>query len=129
MPVSDARRSAKLGVRTPPGGKTVKLPQITHLQFSVLAFLRSAEQPGKAVRRQLADLGLRRSGPAFYQLMSRLEDAGLVRGRYNQKVIEGQIIKERFYAITEDGIEAWRATRDFYVETIRAAERAPTESV
>lgn len=107
----------------------MKLPQITHLQFSVLAFLRSAEQPGKAVRGQLADLGLRRSGPAFYQLMSRLEDAGLVRGRYDQKVIEGQIIKERFYAITEDGIEAWRATRDFYVETIRASERAPTESV
>jgi DNA-binding PadR family transcriptional regulator len=110
------------------GDHDVKLPRITHLQFSVLASLRGGEQAGKAVRGQLAELGLRRSGPAFYQLMSRLEDAGLVEGRYDQKVIDGQIIKERFYAITEDGLDAWQATRDFYVETIRAAEQAPTES-
>jgi DNA-binding PadR family transcriptional regulator len=106
----------------------LKLPQTTHLQFSVLAFLQAGEQSGKAVRRRLGELGLRRSSPAFYQLMSRLEDAGLVEGRYDQKVIDGQIIKERFYAITEDGLDAWQATRDFYVETIRAAEQAPTES-
>ena len=107
----------------------MKLPQITHLQFSVLAFLKGSEAPGKAVRRQLAELGMRRSGPAFYQLMSRLEDAGLVAGRYDQKVIDGQIIKERFYTISEAGAEAWQATRDFYVETIRSAEQAHTECV
>ena len=56
----------------------MKLPQITHLQFSVLAFLQGGERPGKSVRQQLAERGMRRSGPAFYQLMSRLEDAGLV---------------------------------------------------
>jgi len=67
----------------------VSLPEITHLQFSVLAFLRSDEQPGKAVREQLAGLGLKRSGPAFYQLMARLEDAELVDGRYDQKIVEG----------------------------------------
>ena len=104
----------------------MELPQITHLQFSVLAFLHGGERPGKAVRSKLAELGLRRSGPAFYQLMSRLEDAGLVDGRYDQKVIDGQIIKERFYTVTEEGVEAWKATRDFYVETIRSAEHAPS---
>jgi DNA-binding PadR family transcriptional regulator len=106
----------------------VELPQITHLQFSVLAFLQAGERPGKAVRAQLGAHGMRRSGPAFYQLMSRLEDAGLVRGRYDQKVIDGQIIKERCYDITDAGRDAWRATRDFYVETIRSAEHAHTES-
>ncbi len=104
-----------------------KLPEITHLQFSVLAFLHGGEHPGRDVRQRLADLGLRRSGPAFYQLMSRLEDAGLVEGRYQQKVVDGQIIKERFYTISEDGIEAWQATRDFYVDAIRAAERVRAE--
>ena len=105
----------------------MKLPEITHLQFSVLAYLQSEERAGKAVRAQLAELGMRRSGPAFYQLMSRMEDSGLVDGRYEQKVIDGQIIKERFYAVTDKGLEAWRATRDFYVETIRAAEHAAQE--
>jgi DNA-binding PadR family transcriptional regulator len=107
----------------------VKLPRITHLQFSVLALLQGGERPGKAVRQQLAELGMRRSGPAFYQLMSRLEDAELVEGRYDQKVIDGQIIKERFYTISEAGVEAWQATRDFYVETIRSAGHAHTEGV
>ena len=107
----------------------MKLPQITHLQFSVLASLQGGERPGKSVRQQLAGLGMRRSGPAFYQLMSRLEDAELVAGRYHQKVIDGQIIKERFYTISEEGVRAWQATRDFYVETIRSAEQAHTEGV
>lgn len=107
----------------------MKLPQITHLQFSVLAFLHGGERPGKAVRQQLAELGMRRSGPAFYQLMGRLEDAGLVEGRYDQKIVDGQIIKERLYAISEAGADAWQATRDFYVETIRSAEHAYPEGV
>jgi len=106
----------------------VKLPKITHLQFSVLASLMGGEQAGKSVRRQLAELGMRRSGPAFYQLMSRLEDAGLVVGRYDQKVVDGQIIKERVYEVSDEGAAAWQATRDFYVETIRTAEHAHTES-
>jgi DNA-binding PadR family transcriptional regulator len=107
----------------------VKIPSITHLQFSVLAYLQGGERSGKSVRGQLGDLGMRRSGPAFYQLMSRLEDAGLVAGRYDQKVIDGQIIKERFYTVSEEGLDAWTSTRDFYMETIRAAEQAHTEIV
>ena len=102
----------------------VTLPEITHLQFSVLAILHNGEQPGRTLRGQLAELGMRRSGPAFYQLMSRLEDAGLVEGRYEQKIVGGQIIKERFYCLTDGGTESWRATRDFYLKTIRAAEHA-----
>ena len=105
----------------------MKLPQITHLQFSVLAFLQGGERAGKAVRGKLSELGIRRSGPAFYQLMSRLEDAGLVEGHYDQKVIDGQIIKERFYTISEEGVDAWKATRDFYAETLRSTEHAHTE--
>ena len=32
--------------------------------------------------------------------MARLEDAGLVAGEYDQKIVDGQIIKERRYALT-----------------------------
>ena len=47
--------------------------------------------------------------------MARLEEAGMVDGRYDQKVIDGQIIKERVYTITGSGIHAWEEFRDFAI--------------
>jgi PadR family transcriptional regulator PadR len=95
-----------------------RVPEITHLQYLVLALLREGPRLGRQVRHRLAQHGVRRSAPAFYQMMARLEDAGLVAGDYDQKVIEAQIIKERRYTLTAPGEAAWRKTRDFYVETI-----------
>src|SRR5688500_1063257 len=91
------------------------LPEVTHLQFLVLAvLLDGGELPGRVVREKLAEAGQRKSGPAFYQFMARLEDAGLVEGWYDQKVVDGQIIKERRYRIAGRGVEAVEATRAFY---------------
>ena len=95
-----------------------RVPAITHLQFLVLTMLRSGSRLGRHVRRGLARHGVRRSAPAFYQMMARLEDAGLVDGDYDQKVIDSQIIKERRYSLTRAGETSWKATRDFYVESI-----------
>jgi len=97
-----------------------RIPDITHLQFLVLGMLRSEARLGRDVRRDLAKHGARRSGPAFYQMMARLEDAALVVGEYDQKVVAGQIIKERRYTLTPAGAAAWRATRDFYLSKIAA---------
>ena len=91
-----------------------RIPEITHLQFLVLGMLRGGERPAAHVRRALARHGVRRTGPAFYQMMARLEDAGLVAGEYDQKIVDGQIIKERRYALTARGEAAWTATRAFY---------------
>jgi DNA-binding PadR family transcriptional regulator len=103
-----------------------RIPDITHLQFLVLALLRDGERAGRVVRRALARHGVRRSGPAFYQMMARLEDAGLVEGAYDQKIVDAQIIKERRYALTPRGRAAWSATRAFYDETIgEYGERQP----
>ena len=96
------------------------IPEITHLQFLVLGMLRGAERQGRFLRRALARHGVRRSGPAFYQMMARLEDAGLVDGEYQQKIVDGQIIKERRYGLTSRGEAAWSATRAFYSEAIDA---------
>jgi DNA-binding PadR family transcriptional regulator len=101
-----------------------RIPRITHLQFLVLGMLRGSTRRGRHVRRELAKHGVRRSGPAFYQMMARLEDAGLVTGASDQKIVAGQIIKERQYALTAAGAAAWTATRDFYVTKIAAFERA-----
>jgi len=95
--------------------ETLALPEITHLQFLVLATLLDDGRPGKKIREELSRRGARRSGPAFYQLMARLEDAGLVEGRYEQRAVDGQVIKERRNRLTPDGRVAWEATRDFYL--------------
>ena len=91
-----------------------RLPEITHLQFLVLHALRSGTRRGLALRELLRRHGVRRSGPAFYQMMARLEDAGLVEGRYERRVHEGHAVKERRYEITRAGAAAWEATRAFY---------------
>jgi DNA-binding PadR family transcriptional regulator len=96
------------------------LPGVTHLQFAVLGQLLADEQAGRQLRRGLARLGERRSAPAFYQMMARLEDAGLVSGRYDQRLLDGQLIKERRYRITASGVRAWERTREFYEAQIAA---------
>lgn len=98
------------------------LPDITHLQFLVLGALRHSGRLGRNLRRELTRHGVRRSGPAFYQMMARLEDAGLVEGAYDQKIIASQIIKERRYQITIAGVAAWNETRDFYLKQIAASD-------
>jgi DNA-binding PadR family transcriptional regulator len=94
--------------------KPRSLPDVTHLQFLVLGLLRSQEQSGRVIREALATYGVRRSAPAFYQLMSRLESAGLVQGRYEQIVVGDQAVTERRYHITPDGQRAWTRAHDFY---------------
>jgi DNA-binding PadR family transcriptional regulator len=93
----------------------LKLPEITHLQFLVLDALAGDEHAGRALRERLAAYGVRNSGPAFYQMMSRLEEAGLVEGWYEQAVVEGQHLKERRYRLTRDGKRALDETRNFYL--------------
>jgi len=95
-----------------------RIPDVTHLQFLVLAILRGGERTGRALRKQLARHGAARTGPAFYQMMARLEDAGLVAGAYDQKIVAAQIIKERRYTLTPAGESAWAATRAFYDEAL-----------
>ena len=108
---------------------TMKVPEITHLQFFVIGTLMNGEVSGKHVRAELRQQGVRKSGPAFYQLMARLEDSGFVSGRYDQKVIDGQIIKERRYKLCGKGVQAWERTRDFYLEQARLVSQGGLSSV
>jgi DNA-binding PadR family transcriptional regulator len=90
------------------------LPELTHLQFIVIGVLLADEQSGKDIRRELKRQGVRRTGPAFYQMMARLEEAGWIDGFYTQEVVDAQIIKERRYRVKPSGVRAWNSTRDFY---------------
>lgn len=92
------------------------LPPITHLQFLVLNSLANGERSGAELREDLGRNKVRLSGPAFYQAMSRLEESGFVKGRYEQKTIKGQAIKLRHYKILADGLRACAETQRFYVQ-------------
>ena len=80
-----------------------QLPDLTHLQFLILGVLRGDQQPGRVLRDALAGYGIRRTGPAFYQLMARLEKDGLVDGWYEQVTVGDQAVTERRYRLTADG--------------------------
>ena len=99
------------------------LPDLTHLQFLVLGVLRADEQPGRALRDALAGYGIRRTGPAFYQLMARLEKDGLINGWYEQVTVGDQAVTERRYRITADGKRRWNEARAFYEHVARAAAK------
>jgi DNA-binding PadR family transcriptional regulator len=90
------------------------IPEISNLQLVLLAALMNGDRSGRDLRNLLAKEKHKKSAPAFYQLMARMEDAKLVRGRYEQKVVEGQLIKERVYTITGGGIAAYRSALEFF---------------
>ena len=89
----------------------------------MLGVLRSDEQPGRVLRQALASYGVRRSGPAFYQLMARIERAGLVEGWYEQVVVGDQAVTERRYRITREGGRLWAEAHRFYDELARRSPR------
>jgi DNA-binding PadR family transcriptional regulator len=99
------------------------LPDLTHLQFLVLGVLRSEEQSGRTLRDALAGYGIRRTGPAFYQLMARMEKDGLADGWYEQITVGDQLVTERRYRITGDGKKRWNEARAFYDHVARVATK------
>lgn len=101
------------------------IPRLSHLQFLVVGILRGKSVPGRKIREDLKNFQVKKSGPAFYQLMARLEDAGLVEGCYNQEIVSSQIIRERHYSLTADGASAWVQSRDFYLGAIRGFDEMP----
>lgn|ERR1039457_643282 len=92
----------------------IAIPQLSHLQFAVLDVLGTDVGSGKELRKRLSERGIKKSGPSFYQMMARLEEAKFVEGSYKQEIIEGQIIKERQYRIVADGVRALNRTKQYY---------------
>jgi DNA-binding PadR family transcriptional regulator len=93
----------------------MSLPKLSHLQSLIVESIGSQKISGRELRLKLAkEHRERKTGPAFYQMMSRLEDGGLVEGEYTQKIVDGQIIKERLYRVTASGEKALRSTLKFY---------------
>ena len=96
------------------------IPKLSHLQFAVLEVLlrvrdgKKTTMIGEEVRIALGKVGIDRKGPAFFQLMRRLEAAKLVESDYRIHLKRGDEIKKRHYEITDEGIRALNETRQFY---------------
>jgi DNA-binding PadR family transcriptional regulator len=99
------------------------VPEITHLQFLVLEIIGALERPGRYIREQLQKEGARKSLPAFYQMMARLEDAGLIKGSTHAISVEGQPATERRYKITGSGLKALQQVKGFYSDSALTAIR------
>ena len=95
-----------------------RLPKLTHMQFLVLGLLKEQDQPGRVIREALAAHGVKRSAPAVYQLMARLERDRLVDGWYEQVTAGDQAVTERRYRLRPSGAKLWTEARDFYTAII-----------
>ncbi len=96
--------------------KQNELPELTGLQFLIMETIGARKMLGAELRERLKERKVHKTGPAFYQLMARLEEAKLVEGWYEQEVIDGQIIKQRCYRVTGLGERTRRATLEFYAQ-------------
>lgn len=99
------------------------IPPATHLQFLILDIIgESKERPGLAIRQCLIEYDEERNGPAFYQLMRRLEDYAWVKGEYASTVQSatanrrGQHLREKTYRLTALGKKVHNQTLQFYQE-------------
>jgi DNA-binding PadR family transcriptional regulator len=90
------------------------IPKYTHQQFAVLNTLKEGELWGRDLRAALKGEGYSSTNASFYELMDRLETAGLVEGRYEERDVLGQLFKERKYEITGLGEQAWNEVASYY---------------
>src|SRR5260370_20125160 len=101
-----------------------EMPCLTHLQFLVLGILLSGEQSGRAIRQVIEEYRIRKSAPAFYQMMARLERDGMVEGWYEQVTVGDQGVTERRYRATVAGVSMWERSYSFYAGVqLKVAER------
>jgi DNA-binding PadR family transcriptional regulator len=96
------------------------IPKYTHQQFAVLnTLLDEGELWGRDLRAALKKDGYGSTSASFYELMDRLEKAGLVEGRYEERDVLGQLFKERKYKLTGLGQQAWDDVASYYTARLR----------
>lgn len=103
-------------------------PQVCGWNLVVLLVIQgkqgSGAVPGWVIREEMKDTGLVRRGPAFYRAMQRLEDAGLVGGTYARTE---DASRERFYWITEAGVEQVRRAVGMCAAVVETAKETEAE--
>ncbi len=91
----------------------MSLPKISHVQFAILAALIGGPMTGRELRKVLKEEGALRSGPAFYQLMARMEGGKLVKGTDERVEIKGYPVTQKRYRVLAGGRSAFSGTLAF----------------
>jgi DNA-binding MarR family transcriptional regulator len=95
--------------------ETMPIPKYTHQQWAVLnTLLNEGELWGRDLRAFLKSDGYGSTNASFYELMDRLETAGLVEGRHEERDVLGQLFRERKYKLTGLGQQAWNDVASYY---------------
>jgi hypothetical protein len=94
----------------------MNLPHLTPVQYTVIEVLFQGKMTASRLRQGLAERGFPQSTSVFSRVMSRLSWVCLVEAEYRQQRRGVQVWRERFYAVTDYGVMAWKATRAFYAE-------------
>jgi DNA-binding PadR family transcriptional regulator len=95
--------------------KKMPIPKQTHQQFAVLdTLLKEGELWGRDLRAALKSEGYGSTNASFYELMDRLETAGFVEGRYEERDVLGQLFRERKYKLTGLGQHARNEVASYY---------------
>ena len=91
----------------------MEFPQLTALQFVVVHLLFSGPKGPGEVRKGLRELGLAQSASSFSRLIGRLQCGDCVEAVYEEPV-RGNALGGCRLAVTDMGVAAWKATREFY---------------
>ena len=98
------------------------IPKYTHQQWAVFnTLLNGGELWGRDLRAALKKDGYGSTNASFYELMERLETAGLVEGRHEERDVLGQLFRERKYKLTGLGEQAWNDVASYYAKRIGSA--------
>ena len=90
------------------------MKSLSDVKFLVLTELMQGVRSGREIREELEKQSAKKSLAAFYQIMARMEDEGMIRGWYETKRIDDQTVKSRHYEILGSGRVAWEKQMELF---------------
>lgn len=103
----------------------LELPTLTHLRVFILAKLGDdGPVSGRQLQQALQDIGNSPSRQAFYEMMGKLADSGLVAAESRQEDVHGYKVRLTFYSLTEEGRCLCEQFFEYYSHTIGMLDRA-----
>ena len=87
----------------PESSKVPDAASLNLFQVFVLARIAQSETKGAELRKGLSEAGCPKSEAAFANAMKRLENKGLLTGRFETASIDGMPVREKYFQITGSG--------------------------
>jgi PadR family transcriptional regulator, regulatory protein PadR len=96
-----------------------QVPELTRLETVILSVLASKESYGLEVIDAVKEMGQRISLAGLYTCLNRMEEAGLVAGRWGAASEGRHGNRRRYFSVTALGATALRETRAVFKRALR----------